>query len=69
MLYSGHSHAGGMPMELTDSLKTLLIETQQFPLSLQAQGSPGSLHWPFVNCNAQIPPGLEGFGGARAGVS
>src|SRR5262245_46630547 len=27
MLYSRHSHAGGMPMELTDSLKTLLIET------------------------------------------
>src|SRR5215475_8305441 len=27
MLYSSHSHAGGRPMELTDSLKTLLIET------------------------------------------
>src|SRR5262245_47544280 len=27
MLYSGHSHAGCIPMELTDSLKTLLIET------------------------------------------
>src|SRR5262252_4755092 len=27
MLYSRHSQAGGMPMELTDSLKTLLIET------------------------------------------
>src|SRR5918912_3942934 len=27
MLYSRHSHAGGMPMELTDSLKTMLIET------------------------------------------
>src|SRR5262245_30725262 len=27
MLYSRHSHAGGMLMELTDSLKTLLIET------------------------------------------
>src|SRR6516162_5378345 len=27
MLYSRHSRAGGMPMELTDSLKTLLIET------------------------------------------
>src|ERR1700752_5207446 len=27
MLYSRHSHPGGLPMELTDSLKTLLIET------------------------------------------
>src|SRR4029453_3520523 len=27
MLYSRHSRAGGTPMELTDSLKTLLIET------------------------------------------
>src|SRR5262245_47094487 len=27
MLYSRHSHAGGRPIELTDSLKTLLIET------------------------------------------
>src|SRR5215468_5765917 len=27
MLYSSHSHAGGLLMELTDSLKTLLIET------------------------------------------
>src|SRR5215510_7436643 len=27
MLYSSHSHTGGLPMELTDSLKTLLIET------------------------------------------
>src|SRR5215468_3141018 len=27
MLYANHSHAGGLPMELTDSLKTLLIET------------------------------------------
>src|SRR5262249_62248024 len=27
MLYSRSSHPGGMPMELTDSLKTLLIET------------------------------------------
>ena len=27
MRYSKHSHAGGMPMALTDSLKTLLIET------------------------------------------
>src|ERR671935_2699001 len=27
MLYSRSSHTGGMPMELTDSLKTLLIET------------------------------------------
>src|SRR5499427_9123676 len=27
MLYSGHSYAGGIPMDLTDSLKTLLIET------------------------------------------
>src|SRR5215831_21038692 len=27
MLYSRHSHAGGKLMELTDSLKTLLIET------------------------------------------
>src|SRR5215510_15387724 len=27
MLYSSPSHAGGRPMELTDSLKTLLIET------------------------------------------
>src|SRR5499425_1012246 len=27
MLYSRHSHAGGRPMELTDSLKILLLET------------------------------------------
>src|SRR5499427_4069158 len=27
MLYSSHSHAGGRPMELTDALKTWLIET------------------------------------------
>src|SRR5499433_2780192 len=27
MLYSRYSHTGGLPMELTDSLKTLLIET------------------------------------------
>src|SRR5262245_26513941 len=27
MLYSRDSHTGGLPMELTDSLKTLLIET------------------------------------------
>ena len=27
LLYSRSSHTGGMPMELTDSLKTLLIET------------------------------------------
>src|SRR5215831_13229725 len=33
MLYSSHSHAGGRPMELTDSLKTWLIETAK---SLQA---------------------------------
>src|SRR4030095_4047861 len=26
-LYSRYSHTGGLPMELTDSLKTLLIET------------------------------------------
>src|SRR5919202_3265577 len=27
MLYFRYSHAGGLPMELTDSFKTLLIET------------------------------------------
>src|SRR5262245_7029050 len=29
MLYSRYFHAGGLPMERTDSLKTLLIETAQ----------------------------------------
>ena len=29
MLYSRHFHAGGIPLELTDSLKTQLIETAQ----------------------------------------
>jgi hypothetical protein len=29
MLYSRHSHPGGLPLELTDSLQTQLIETAQ----------------------------------------
>jgi hypothetical protein len=32
---------------------------QQFPLSLQAQGSLGQLPWPFVNLDAKIPPALN----------
>src|SRR5262245_58037241 len=39
----------------------MLERIQQFPLSLQAQCSPGSLHWPFVNFNAKIPPDWNDF--------
>ena len=36
-----------------------LLQTQPFPLSLQAQCSRGQLHWPFVNLDAKIPPDVN----------
>lgn len=35
------------------------LNDQQFPLSLQAQCSPGQLHWPFGNIDAKIPPDVN----------
>jgi hypothetical protein len=47
--------AVNIPVEWPDAAVTV-VNPQQFPLSLQAQCSPGELHWPFVNFDATIPP-------------